>query len=139
MPNFPAVLGNHSAWCLVVVEDQRWTETHMSDYRNQDFDYRDPEDPFRRDAKMDPDVRTGNAVWGWTAAAVFLAVVLAIAFGYNSGQPGSRTASNDVTPPAAMAPPVPTPAPTFAPASPTPSAPTIAPAPDSPAQRGNTQ
>jgi len=112
----------------------------MSDYRNQEFGYRDPEDPFRDDAKMNPDVRSGNAVWGWTAAAVFLAVVLAVAFGYHSGQPGTHTASNDVTPPAAMAPPAPVPAPTFAPASPTPAAPTITPAPDNtPAQRGNTQ
>jgi hypothetical protein len=112
----------------------------MSDYRNQDFGYRDPEDPFRDDAKMNPDVRSGNAVWGWAAAAVFLAVVLAVAFGYHTGQPGTHTASNDVTPPAAMAPPAPVPAPTFAPASPTPPAPTITPAPNNtPAQRGNTQ
>jgi hypothetical protein len=110
----------------------------MSDYRNQEFGYRSPEDPFRDDAKMNPDARSGNAVWGWTAAAVFLAVVLAIAFGYHTGQPATHTASNDVTPPAAMAPPVP--APTFAPASPTPAAPTITPVPDNtPAQRGNTQ
>lgn len=53
----------------------------MSDYRNQDSDYLHPEDPFRRDTKLDPDVRAANSAWGWIAAAVFLAVILTVAFG----------------------------------------------------------
>jgi hypothetical protein len=112
----------------------------MSDYRYPDFDYRNPEDPFRDDAKMDPDVGAANAAWGWVAAAVFLVVVLAVAFGIGH-QPGgiganlgTNTASNDVTPPAAthMTPPTtsvlpPTTSPT--PANPAP----ITPAPAIPA------
>ena len=79
----------------------------MSDYRN--FDFRNPDDPYRNDPKLDPNVRTPNQAWGWVAAAVFLVIVLAVAFGYGHGpgQPGTNTASNDVMPPAAirMAPP----------------------------------
>jgi hypothetical protein len=104
----------------------------MSDYRNQDSDYFHPEDPFRHDAKLDPDVRAANAAWGWIAAALFLVVILAVVFGvgHQSGQTGTNTASNDVTPPAAtrMAPP---PAMAHAPAIP---APLITPAPNTPAQ-----
>jgi hypothetical protein len=83
----------------------------MSDYRNPDFSYRNPEDPFRDDAKVDPDVRAGNTAWGWIAAAVFIVVILAAAFGigHQSGQPGTNTAANDTMPPAVtqMAPPAP--------------------------------
>jgi hypothetical protein len=83
----------------------------MSDYRNLDFDPLNPEDPYRRNAKMDPDVRAAHAVWGWLVAAVFVVVMLAVAFGivHQPGQVGTNTAANDVTaPPAAtrMAPPV---------------------------------
>src|ERR1700691_6291994 len=53
----------------------------MSDYRNQDSNYPSLDDPLRRDAKMDPDARAGNAAWGWIAGAVFLVVVLAVVFG----------------------------------------------------------
>ena len=92
-----------------------------------DYDYRNPEDPFRRDAKFDPDLRAANAAWGWIAAAVFLVVVLAVAFGvgHQPGQTGTNTASNEVTPPAAtrMAPPT-----TMAP-------PATAPAPAAPRRR----
>jgi hypothetical protein len=106
----------------------------MSDYRNSDYDYRN--DPLRRDPAYDPDARAMNATWGWIAAAIFIVVVLAVAFGigHEPGQSGTSTASNDVTPPAAtrMAPP-------FTPASPTaPPAATPAPAtptPNSPASR----
>jgi hypothetical protein len=113
-------------------------ETLMSDYRN--FDRGDPNDPSRGNAPYDPVARPMNAAWGWVAAAVFLVVVLAIAFGVGH-QPGSyNTAANDQTsPPAArMAPPV-TPAapvttqtPTFAPAP-------IAPTPNAPASGTNAQ
>ena len=95
----------------------------MSDYRN--FDYRDGNDPLQRNAPYDPNARPMNAAWGWIAAAVFLVVVLAVAFGFgHQGQLGTNTASNDITPPAAtrMAPPLaPAPAPT--PLAPTPNTP----------------
>jgi hypothetical protein len=120
----------------------------MSDYRDQDFNYRSPEDPMRRDAKFDPDTRAVNAAWGWVAAAVFLVVVLAVAFGIGgrpgqSGQLGTNTAANDTMPPAAshMAPPgyispsTITPAPT-SPAPATATAPAVTPAPNTPAPQG---
>jgi hypothetical protein len=108
----------------------------MSDYRNSDFDYRNSNDPLRRDPPFDPDARAMNATWGWIAAAIFVVVMLAVAFGigYEPGQTGTNTASNDVAPPAAtrmapsatrMAPPtnVAPPAATLAPISPTPNTP----------------
>jgi cell division protein FtsN len=103
--------------------------TVMSDFRNSD--YRNPDYPLRRDAPYDPDARAMNATWGWIAAAVFLVVVLAVAFGIGH-QPGQfNTASNDTPPAAHMAPPpvtmAPNPAvtnpvvsPTPAPVTPTP-------------------
>ncbi|MGD0149191.1 MAG: hypothetical protein ABSB77_11450 [Xanthobacteraceae bacterium] len=106
----------------------------MSDYRNSDYDYRN--DPLRRDPAYDPDARAMNATWGWIAAAVFIVVVLAVAFGigHEPSQSGPNTASNDVIPPAAtrMAPPLtparPTspPAATPAPVTPTPNSPAAA-------------
>ncbi len=118
----------------------------MSDYRNPNFDYRDPYDPLRDDARFDPDARSAKAAWGWIAAAVFLVVVLAIAFGVgHQGQLGTNTASNDtvsppamtrVTSPAASAPTTSAPttsAPTMS--APTAPAPTVIPAPNTPAQR----
>jgi hypothetical protein len=97
----------------------------MSDYRNSEFG----NDPLRRDPSYDPDARAMNATWGWIAAAVFIVVVLAVAFGIGH-EPNTRTASNnDVTPPAAtrMAPPL-TPASPTAPTAP----PAITPAPATP-------
>ena len=90
----------------------------MSDYQNPEFDYRNPEDPFRRDAKLDPDVRTANMAWGWIAAAVFVVAILAIAFGVGHQPGGTHTAANDVTPPAInhMGPPATIPPPGMAPA-----------------------
>ena len=74
-----------------------------------DYDYRNPEDPFQRDTAYDPNVRTSNSAWGWLAAAVFVAIVLAVVFGMGRqpGQNGTNTASNEMRPPAAtqMAPP----------------------------------
>ena len=89
----------------------------MSDYRNSEFDPRN--DPPRREPAYDPDARVMNATWGWIAGAVFIVVVLAVAFGIGH-EPNTQSASNNVTPPAAtrMAPPV-----TPAPASPTPNSP----------------
>jgi cell division protein FtsN len=101
-------------------------EAQMSDFRN--FDSPDPNDPSRR-MPYDPDARAMNATWGWIAAAVFLVVVLAVAFGIGH-QPGPvNTASNDTAPPAAhMAPPAtPAPAPgatTLSPTTPAPISPT---------------
>ena len=102
-------------------------------------DFRNPEDPFRRDSGLDPDLRDSNTAWGWIAAAVFVVVVLAVAFGigHQGGQPGTNTASNDITPPAStrMAPPVSSGMPsTTPPANP---APPITPAPNTPAQNSS--
>jgi hypothetical protein len=62
----------------------------------------DPNDPLRRDEWQQDfgadEARSANATWGWVAAAVFVAVVLFIAF--TSGHNGTQTASNDTQPPA---------------------------------------
>ena len=62
----------------------------------------DPNDPLHRDEwRQDfgtDEARSANATWGWVAAAVFVAVVLFIAF--TSGHNGTQTASNDTQPPA---------------------------------------
>jgi hypothetical protein len=108
----------------------------MSDYRNQDSNYPSLDDPLRRDAKMDPDARAGNAAWGWIAAAVFLVVVLAVAFGLgHQGSNVTNTASNDTTPPAAshMMPPASSMLPPIANPAPAIPAPPIVPAPNTPA------
>jgi hypothetical protein len=102
-----------------------------------DYDYRNPEDPFQRDTAYDPNVRIGNSAWGWVAAAVFVAIVLAVVFGMGRqpGQNGTNTAMNQSKPPAAtqMAPPAST---TPSPATPTPAnpAPPVTPAPSNNAQ-----
>jgi len=124
----------------------------MTDYRTTDFDYRNPEDPFWRDAKMDPEAGAANAAWGWIAAAMFLVVILAAAFGigHRPGQNAINTASDVATPPAAThtVPPatVPPPAISSAPAAPaprlTPAPNTLAPntlAPNTPEHMGGTQ
>ena len=54
----------------------------MSDYRNQDFNDPNLDDPLRRD--VSPDARASNATWGWIAAAIFVVAVLAVAFGYET-------------------------------------------------------
>lgn len=105
----------------------------MSDYRNPNFDYRDPNDPLRHDTRFDPDMRSANAAWGWIAAAVFLVVVLAIAFGV--GHQGQfNTASNDTAPPAMSR--MNSPPATSGMAKP---ATPMTPAPSPPAQQGNGQ
>lgn len=108
----------------------------MSDYRNANYDYRNPNDPFRSDSAYDPNVRAPNAAWGWIAAAVFLVVVLAVAFG--AGHKPAQLAQNDATPPAVhMAPPTAALPPTGAPAAGTPTpAPTTAPTTSTPAPTG---
>jgi hypothetical protein len=88
---------------------------------------------MRNDAKLDPDARAANVAWGWVAAAVFVVVVLAVAFGMNRSGPLTNTASNDATPPAAtrMTLPPAVPGPTVMPAPATPLAPAT-PAPSQP-------
>jgi hypothetical protein len=109
----------------------------MSDYRN--YDHGNPNDPFRGDPQLDPNVRPPSAAWGWIAAAIFLVVVLAVAFdyGHRPGQLGTNTAANDVSPPAVshMTPPatVPPPSTGLTPGTPTPPV-TATPAPTAPAQ-----
>ncbi|HEX3949462.1 MAG TPA: hypothetical protein VHW95_06400 [Steroidobacteraceae bacterium] len=106
----------------------------MSDFRNSD--HRSADDPLQRNQPYDPDARAMNATWGWVAAAVFIVVVLAVAFGFgHRPESGTSTAYNDTNPPAATrtAPPV-NPAPTTAPAptgTPAPVAPAPSPAPAS--------
>jgi hypothetical protein len=62
-------------------------------------DYRDPNDPMYGTTGYEPaDRRTGSgwgSRWGWVAGAVFLVIVLALAFGV--GHEPSRVASNDGT------------------------------------------
>jgi hypothetical protein len=94
-------------------------------------DYRNPNDPLRRDLNADPDSRAMNATWGWIAAAVFIVVVLAVAFGIGH-QPGTVNGNNVASnaPASQMAPPPVAPGPTAT----TPPSP-IAPAPNTPADR----
>jgi hypothetical protein len=83
-------------------------------------DYRNPDDPMlRRNLDYDPDARSANSAWGWIAGAVFVVVVLAIAFGIGH-QPNAgtdRVANNTApmtapaAPPAAPANPALSPAP----------------------------
>ena len=104
-----------------------------------DYDYRNPEDPFQRDTAYDPNVRTGNSAWGWVAAAVFVAIVLAVVFGMGRqpGQNGTNTAANETRAPATQMAPAPIkPATNPSPASPAPAnpAPPVTPAPSNNAQ-----
>jgi len=99
-------------------------------------DYRNPNDPQWRDRNFDSDARSMNATWGWIAAAIFVVVILGIAFGIGPEGTRTNTASNESLPPAIhMAPPGGLRAPG---ANPTPPAP-ISPAPDTPAQRNSAQ
>src|ERR1700682_2574897 len=97
MPRAPVQEPHHQPF-VVVDRTMDRRRTFMSDYRNSDYDYRN--DPLRRDPAYDPDARAMNATWGWIAAAIFIVVVLAVAFGigHEPNQLGTSTASNDVTP-----------------------------------------
>jgi hypothetical protein len=77
-------------------------------------DYRDPNDPMYGNTGYEPaDRRTGTS-WGWIAGAVFLVIVLALAFGV--GHEPSRVASNnDTAQTTPMAPPSATPSPSTVP------------------------
>jgi hypothetical protein len=136
-PVFPVRWNARFPLLVIEVEDQRM-ETLMTDFRNLDSDPLDPNDPYRRDPKLDPNLRPANAFTGWIVAAVFAVAILAVIFGLarQPGQLGTNTASNDVTPPPVthMA----LPAPPSGEASPqmTPQAPPISPTP-APAQSGD--
>ena len=99
-----------------------------------DYDYRNPEDPFQRDTAYDPNARTGNSAWGWIAAAVFVAIVLAVVFGmgHQPGQNGTNTAAIETRAPATQLAPLAT---NPSPASPAPASP----APANPAPNNNAQ
>lgn len=62
-------------------------------------DYRDPNDPLRRDTVYDPNVRSSNAAWGWIAGIVFLGIIVALAFGVgrSPNQNGTNVANNTTT------------------------------------------
>ena len=95
----------------------------MSDYRNSDPLYRDPNDPVTRGYEPATG-RTGTA-WGWIALAVFAVIVLGVALGV--GHEPSRLASNDAAPPPVTQPSPLAPPPGLSP--PRPMAPSLAPAP----------
>lgn len=97
-------------------------------------DFRDPNDPLRRDEVYDPNVRSSNAAWGWIAGIVFLGIIVALAFGVGkSPNNGGTNVANNTPPPVSQPAPGPgsrtfTPAPNgMAPANPVP-----APAPAKP-------
>lgn len=80
----------------------------MSDYRDSN-----PNDPLRSGTRYDPDARSANAAWGWIAGAVFLVVILAVAFGVGRGpnDASNKVANNNMAPPAmTQTAPAPTPA-----------------------------
>lgn len=110
----------------------------MSDYRNSGFDFRSLEHPYRDNSRLDPKVRAPYAASGWIAAAVFLVIVLAVAFGagHKPGQhPTNIAANNMAPPPAAQIAPATTVVPPSA--TPVPAAtapPPITPAPNPPVQ-----
>jgi hypothetical protein len=99
-------------------------------------DYRDPNDPTNDptygNLGYEPADRRAGSGWGWIAGAVFLVIILALAFGL--GHEPSRLASNDSSqsPATHTAPPANTinPAPPGAPGLTPPPAP--APAPNRP-------
>jgi hypothetical protein len=97
---YSAMLGmlRNTAWRRPVDVRTLKMETTMSDFR-------DPNDPTWRNAAYDPNARGYSSTWGWVIGALFVLVVLVIAFG-TKHEP-NQTASNDVSPPAAtrMAPP----------------------------------
>jgi hypothetical protein len=86
----------------------------MSDFRNAN-------DPLRRDEPYDLNARSG--AWGWIAGAVVVVILLALAFGIGRGpnQAGTNVASNN------------SPMTHTAPAPSSPAAPAFKPAPTSPA------
>jgi len=113
----------------------------MSDYRNANFHYWNPDDWFGHGAGGDRKVRAADSGWGWIAAALVLALIVAAAFGvgHRPGQGGTNLASIGPMPPASsrmmpttVLPQAATPTPTATPIPP------IAPAPSAPPVRSGT-
>jgi hypothetical protein len=106
-----------------VDEQTKMEVPDMSDYRNpNDPLYRD--DPLSREARYES-ARSYNAAWGWIAGALFLVIILAVAF--SVGREPSQTAMNETSPPATsgttgMAPPAANPGPVRPAPAPTPPA-----------------
>ena len=98
--------------------------------------YRNFQNPAQHNLRYDPAARALNAAWGWIAAAAFLVVILTVLFGHQ--QIGTNTASNDVTPPAAMQmmPPITNTSPSTRPTPLSTTPAPITPTPNSPAQHG---
>lgn len=69
----------------------------MSDYRNPD-----PRDPVRKTDLRVQEMRDANAMWGWIAGAVMIAIVLGIMFMF--GREDTRMAVNTDPPAGANAP-----------------------------------
>jgi len=65
-------------------------------------DYNNPNDPSRRDSPYDLNARSGNVASGWIAGAVFLVIVLGLAFGigHMPNHGNSNTVANNAPPPA---------------------------------------
>lgn len=106
----------------------------MSDFRNNDPLYRDPNNPMTGNIGYEPAERRSTG-WGWIAGAVFLVIVLALAFGAGHESNNSRVASNSPTPPAAthpltVGPTATSPAPPAAPGLAPPPAPAPSPTPN---------
>jgi hypothetical protein len=107
----------------VVVAGETEREAFMSDYRNPD-----PRDPVTGTDLRVRHMRDSNAMWGWIAGAVVVAVVLIVMFSF--GRDDTRMAANPPpgTPPISrpanqpMNPPAATPAPAPSPANPNPGA-----------------
>jgi hypothetical protein len=67
-------------------------------------DFRDPNDPLRRDEVYDPNVRSSHAAWGWIAGIVFLGIIVALAVGVGKSPNHSGTDVANNAPPAASQP-----------------------------------
>ena len=67
-------------------------------------DYRNPDDPSRRDSPYDLNARTGNMASGWIAGGVFLVIIIGLAFGightpnHGDNDPSNTAANNTALP-----------------------------------------
>jgi hypothetical protein len=75
----------------------------MSDFRDSDSLYRERNDPLRENGRYEPADGRTNSSLGWVVGAVFLVILLALAFGVGH-EPNSQVASNSPTPPATVHP-----------------------------------
>jgi hypothetical protein len=68
-------------------------------------EYRNPNDPLGRNTPYDLNAGSDNTAWGWVAGAVFVVLLLALAFGigHKPNQAGPNTFANN-TPPATIQP-----------------------------------